>query len=165
MFQPYYLYGALSLILFYIISRLITGNWNPFAMAKGKGNNNYSASLLQMIVFTMLTIFAYTSVFAARVMNVDGFLTELPGIPTNLMILMGISVVNAVGSRAIRETQASSGTLPQYDLSSVYQDRDGKTDLIKIQMPVYFRTLYGSLMLSRHDRYVELPDDACAARH
>jgi hypothetical protein len=29
---------------------VVTGNWNPFAMAKGTGNDNFSASLLQMLI-------------------------------------------------------------------------------------------------------------------
>lgn len=150
--QQYYFIGGLFLIVFWLISWMITRNPNPFAMAKGSGikgeNENFSASLLQMIVFTMLTVFAYTSVFAARALNEGGAL--IPGskdwlrVPSNLLILMGISVGTAVASRAIRTQQetsepASAVAEPSAtaDRSSLTTDVKGRTDLIKIQMLIW----------------------------
>lgn len=144
--QQYYLIGALFLGIFWIISGLITKNLNPFAMAKGSGikgeNRDFSASLLQMIVFTMLTVFAYTTVFAARFFEPGGALIPTAKdwlqIPSNLLILMGISVGTAVASRAIR-SQNDTG-LPASrvsDSSSLTTDVNGKTDLIKIQMLIW----------------------------
>jgi amino acid transporter len=76
--QLYYIVGILLLAVFWLISWGIIGNSNPFAMAKGGGKNgeneNLNASLVQMIVFTMLTVFAYTTVFAAPALSEGGSL-------------------------------------------------------------------------------------------
>lgn len=145
----YYWAGIIALFVFCIISGLFAGKWNPFHLAKGeKGvlgeNASYSASLLQMIIFTMLTIFAYTTVFAARVFEKEGagLLPSLKegdtwlGVPSNLLMLMGISIGTAVASRAIKVNQAENRTLPP-DESSLTTYRDGKTDLVKIQMLIW----------------------------
>jgi len=139
--QKYFWAGGVTLVIFWLISRLVTKNWNPFAMAKGgiDENSNHSASLLQMLVFTMLCVFAYTSVFAARVGEVSGVLSGWISVPSNLLILMGFSIGTAVASRAIKVEQIKSGALPDSspDLSSLTTYRDGRTDLIKIQMLIW----------------------------
>ncbi len=144
--QKYYFVGLIFLVIFWLISVMVRRNWNPFAMAKGEvrinENVNYSASLLQMLVFTMLTVFAYTTVFAARAWE-GGLLKSLKegndwlNVPSNLLILMGITVGTAVASRAIKVEQAKTGTLPTEDKSSLSTNRDGKTDLVKIQMLIW----------------------------
>ncbi len=147
--QKYYLVGGTFLVVFWLISWAVTKNPNPFAMAKGKGDNNenpnHSASLFQMLLFTMLTVFAYTTVFAARAFENGGagLLATLKdgnswlNVPSNLLILMGISVGTAVASRAIKVEQAKAGILPVEDKSSLTSNRDGKTDLVKIQMLIW----------------------------
>lgn len=140
--QKYYLVGVIFLVIFWLISWMVTKNPNPFAMAKGIGNNNendnYSASLLQMLIFTLLTIFAYTTVFAARVGEISGLINNSwVNVPSNLLILMGISVGTAIASRAIKVEQIKSGNITESaasDESSLTTSRDGKTDLVKIQM-------------------------------
>lgn len=154
--QLCYFIGILFLAIFWLISYGITRNPNPFAMAKGSGkggeNDYFNASLVQMIVFTMLTIFAYTTVFAARAVLNEGKML-LPGegndwlkVPTNLLILMGISVGTAVASRAIKTQQKNNETQTGHeksesekptDQSSLTTDSKGRTDLIKIQMLVW----------------------------
>lgn len=147
--QKYYVVGIVFLAVFWLISWLVTGDKNPFAMAKGEPkigeNANFSASLVQMIVFTILTVFAYTTVFAARIFenNGSGLLPALKdgnnwlNVPSNLLILMGISVGTAVASRAIKIEQVKTGSLSDEDKSSLTRNRDGKTDLVKIQMLIW----------------------------
>jgi hypothetical protein len=158
----YYWAGAISLIIFWFITKLVTKSWNPFAMAKGKGdgteNTNHSASMLQMLVFTMLTVFTYTSVFAARAWEVPGLLNGWVNVPTNLLILMGISVGTAVASRAIKVEQAKTNASldsAASDLSSLTTYHDGRTDLIKIQMLIWtligvvvYMTILGRFMIN-----------------
>lgn len=140
--QKYYFVGLIALVIFWLISWLVTKNPNPFALAKGKGNDNLSASLLQALVFTMLTLFAYTTVFAARAWAVGSGVLSGVDVPANLLILMGVSATTAVASRAIRVEQEktkagkikSGELLPKEDKSDLLRDQDGKTDLVKIQM-------------------------------
>ena len=180
--QLYYFTGILFLAIFWLISWGITGNPNPFAMAKGGGKNgeneNYNASLVQMIVFTMLTVFAYTTVFAARALGEGGSLiptaNEWLKVPSNLLILMGISVGTAVASRAIRVQQAATESSSADangsgadDRSSLTTDSKGKTDLVKIQMLIWtviavvvYLTILSRFMVN--GCYLLKPTGACA---
>jgi hypothetical protein len=145
----YYFGGLIGLFVFCLLSKLFAGKILPWELAKGEAKygqkESYSASLLQMIVFTMLTVFAYCTVFAARIFENDGagLLPSLKegdtwlGIPSNLMILMGISVGTAVASRAIKVSQAKSGDLPPVDNSSLTTYHDGTINLVKIQMLIW----------------------------
>ena len=148
--QKYYFAGLVFLAIFWLISWGVTKNLNPFAMAKGSGKNgeneNHNASVLQMLVFTMLTVFAYTTVFAARAMNGDDSLMseQWLSVPSNLLILMGISVGTAVASRAIKVQNlppkpegVRSENIPINEKSSLTEDSNGKTDLVKIQMLIW----------------------------
>lgn len=148
--QKYYFVGLIFLAIFWLISWGVTKNPNPFAMAKGSGKNgenlNHNASVLQMLVFTMLTIFAYTTVFAARAMNGDNSLLrdQWLVVPSNLLILMGISVGTAAASRAItvqnlppKPEGVKSENIPVNEDSSLTTDSDGRTDLVKIQMLIW----------------------------
>src|SRR5829696_7937852 len=98
-----YMWGIIAILILYVISGFVTRpenepgqarglrfNLNPFALAIGD-DKNLSASLLQFLIFTYLTIFAYVTVYAARLGSGLG-LTMLPDIPLNLLILMGLSV-------------------------------------------------------------------------
>jgi hypothetical protein len=137
MFLSYFL-GFVALGVLYIISVVVTkGNWNPFALALGV-DNNISVSLLQFLIFTYLTIFAYVVVFVARYQSQH--LTTPPDIPVNLLILMGLSVATATASKGIVVSYVDQNKLPDVganDKSGTIQDKNGNIALTKIQMLIW----------------------------
>jgi hypothetical protein len=137
MFTSYYFWGVISLLLLWVISWSVTGSWNPVAMAKGHGSD-LSLSLLQNLLFTAVAVFAYVTVYAARVIagGPEG-LTALPNVPENLVIMMGLSVVTAAASKGITVSYLREGELPARDKSGIASDRDGRTDLTKVQMLIW----------------------------
>lgn len=83
-----------------------------------------------------MTIFAYVTVFAARIIGneITAPIPALPDIPVNLLILMGLSVVTATASKDITISYLNQNLLPKEDKSTLSQNRNGETDLTKVQM-------------------------------
>jgi hypothetical protein len=135
LFSNPYLWGIITIALVWIISGVITRSLNPFALACGV-DNNYSASLLQFLIFTYVTAFAYVAVYVARL---GAGLTVLPNIPLNLLILMGISVASATASKGIVVSYVEQGKLPvdSNDQSGVVKDKQGNVALTKVQMLIW----------------------------
>lgn len=132
-----FLFGWIALGLMYVLSIVITRSGWPWALARGH-NNSVSASLLQFWVFTIVTVFAYVTAFFARVLEpkAQGALT-LPDVPVNLLILMGLSVVTASSSKGIVVSYLRQNQVTSSDESNAVSDREGATDLSKVQMLIW----------------------------
>ncbi len=126
-----YAIGFAGLILMWIASKAVTGSWAPWALAQGY-NGNPSTSQLQFLLFTVLTVFAYVTAAGGRIAHGD--LAGLPAIPLNLLILMGLSVVTAATSKGITISYLAQKRLPSGDRSTAVANREGATDLTKVQM-------------------------------
>ena len=59
---------------------------------------------------------------------------NLPEVPVNLLILMGFSIVTISGSKGITISYLQQGQLSQNDNSNLFSNREGSTDLTKVQM-------------------------------
>ncbi|GAB4453899.1 MAG: hypothetical protein Fur0044_48720 [Anaerolineae bacterium] len=126
-----YMWGIIAVGVFYIVGVVVTGRrFNPLELARG-ADENYSASLLQFLIFTYLTVFTYVAVYAARL--VSG-LTTLPEIPLNLLVLMGLSVISATASKGITISYQEQG---QQSGAGVFKDETGNVALIKVQMLIW----------------------------
>src|SRR6266496_2929280 len=97
-----------SVVVLWAISFVFTRKFNPFELACGV-DKNYSASLLQFLIFTYVIVFAYVAVYVARL---GAELTALPNIPLNLLVLMGLSVGSATASKGIVVSYVEQGKLP-----------------------------------------------------
>lgn len=124
--------GIVALVVMWIVSRVTTGKFNPLALCYGH-NDAVSTSQLQFLLFTALTVFAYVAVATARLASSSGP-TTLPGIPENLLILMGLAGTTAATSKGIAVSYIAQGSIHPEDNSTVTKGRDGKTDLTKVQM-------------------------------
>jgi hypothetical protein len=156
-----YTFGLLALGGIYILSFAITRSGLPWALARGK-NDVISTSLLQLLIFTAVTVFAYVTAVAARLLDplLDGAASSLPQIPLNLMILMGLSVVTATGSKGLTISYIEQNRLnPNRDESSLATNREGETDLTKAQMLIW--TLIAAVIyLAQLVRYISLREYA-----
>jgi hypothetical protein len=133
-----YLFGWLALAILYVISYAATRSGWPWALARGDGRK-LSASLLQLWVFTLVTVFAYASTTAARIIELkpNEPMIPLPEIPVNLLILMGLSVVTVASSKGITVSYLEKGEIPKEDKGNVFENREGATDLTKAQMLIW----------------------------
>ncbi len=145
-----YYFGIIALIVFWIFSYRVTGDFWPWALAisKGKGKEGkavISASKFQALIWTLVTLFAYSSIFYARFLetNMEGALQALPTIPINLLVLMGFSVATAAGSKSVTISYKTQGYISE-DSGGLISDPKGKGDLVKTQMLIW--TVIGAVI-------------------
>jgi|KBSMisStaDraftv2_1062788.scaffolds.fasta_scaffold58110_2 hypothetical protein len=133
-----YLIALAFLVLFWIIYRLLAGTWNPFKVICG-ADGRPSTSKLQFWLWTIVVLFSYVALYAARVQ--DHKYDPITEIPANLLIAMGFAIVTATAAKGITTSFVQNGDLvkppasPQTSgASQVLKEDDGSLDLSKIQM-------------------------------
>lgn len=139
-----YLFGVGAVLLFWVSSGVLTKRIEPWALAvtdstvKGQKQRDLSASKLQILVWTYVTLFAYGSVFGARVLGSEpkAALDTLPGIPISLLGLMGLSVATAAGSKGVTVSYKAQGRVEERSGGAVTNPK-GDPDLVKAQMLVW----------------------------
>lgn len=127
-----YAWGGGALGLMWIVSSVITDDWNPLALARGN-NKQVSTSQLQFLIFTALTVFAYVTVTSGRLFDPEAP-TTLPDIPFNLLLLMGLSATTTATSKGLAVSYVAQGRISSEDNSRATLGRDGRPDLTKVQM-------------------------------
>ncbi len=158
-----YLFGYASLIIFWVISYRVTNNPWPWALAMSESKVNgelekvYSASKTQALVWTIITLFTYVSIFGARYLASDGQnFPTLPDIPVNLLVLMGMSVTVAAGSKNVTIDYKSKGLIPEKS-GGLTKNPENEADLVKTQMLIW--TFVGTFVyLLSVTRYIEAGD-------
>ena len=147
-----YLFGVGALLLFWVVSAVITkGKTEPWALAvtesrvDGKPQDVLSASKLQALVWTLVTLFVYGSVFGALLLKTEAGepIPPLPGIPVHLLVLMGLSVVTAAGSKGLTLSYKAQKRIGERS-GGALTDSDGNANLVKTQMLVW--TFIGAIL-------------------
>jgi hypothetical protein len=140
-----YLFGVGAVLLFWIVSGVVSkGDFRPWALAVtdsivgGKKQTELSASKLQALVWTLVTLFAYGSVFGALLLDParKGPVQSLPKIPLNLLVLMGMSVVTAAGAKGVTVSYKAEGRIQERSGGAV-TNAQGNPDLVKAQMLIW----------------------------
>jgi hypothetical protein len=142
-----YAFGVGAILIFWWVSFNTTGKWAPFALAhnEAKEAKGLSASKFQALIWTAAALFAYASVFGARLLEVGlrQTLATLPMIPLNLLLLMGFSATTAVGSKGVTVTYKTRGVIPDTG-GSLTLNPEGQPDMVKAQMVVW--SLIGAMI-------------------
>ena len=139
-----YLFGAGAVLLFWLVSSVITERIAPWALAVtdsvvgGVRQKELSASKLQALVWTYVTLFAYGSVFGAFMLDAGSAeaVTELPKIPIGLLVLMGLSVTTAASAKGVTVSYKAEGRISQRSGGAVTTAQN-QPDLVKAQMLVW----------------------------
>lgn len=133
-----YVSGFAMLLVFWVLYRLMAGTWDIWKLVEGS-DGHPSTSKLQWFIWTVVVLFAYVVIYAARIY--DGNIALITDIPQNLLIAMGFSITSMVAAKGITASYVANGQLskPQVDpettgLGSVVQDDLGVPDLGKIQV-------------------------------
>ena len=146
-----YYFGVGALLVFWIMSYRITDNWEPWALTISEGSKKdkngeknkdknrekkggLSASKFQALLWTLIVLFSYSSVFGARFLDSAAeALRLLPMIPLNLFLLMGFSITTAVGSKGVTISYKTQGIISQKS-GGLMRNPKGQGDLQKTQM-------------------------------
>jgi hypothetical protein len=151
-----------GLAVFALILRIATGK-RPWAIVIGE-DGQPSTSKFQMVLWTAAVVFAFLAIYYIRFTNGS---QQLPAIPTNLLIAMGISVTTAVSAKSIAVTsQAKSdaatanvaiaaaaagvavapASAPAPSQSGIFADDSGTPDLGKVQVMLWTLIAVGTFL-------------------
>lgn len=161
--------GIATLLLFWVLYRLYAGTWDLTKIYEG-ADGNASTSKLQWFLWTVVIIFAYVVVYAARLYKGD--LEAIDSIPQNLLIAMGFSITSMIAAKGITVAQVTSGqraaaqpgsgaqtpdTTPQGTVPAaasgttatggVFRDDSGAPDLSKIQIMAWTLIAIGTYLI------------------
>jgi hypothetical protein len=157
-FGPYaWALGALALL--WVVYGLVTRGGNPLRLVVGD-DGRPSTSKLQWFLWTVVVVFSYVSIYAARASR--GYYEAVDYIPYNLLLAMGLSIGTMVAAKAITTSYVSSGQVNKppvpaqpvtpaagsppaaagmtpparaaAGVGAVLKDDDGAPDLSKIQL-------------------------------
>ena len=133
-----YATGVIVLLLLWVLYRLSNGSWNPLSIVEG-ADGKPSTSKLQWFLWTVVVIFSYVVIYAARVWSGD--YSVISNIPQNLLIVMGFSITSMVAAKGITVSYLRSGQLTKVQndpdnkgVSWTVKDDGGFPDLSKIQI-------------------------------
>jgi hypothetical protein len=166
-----YLFGVFGVVLFLGFSFIVMRNPRPWALAvteNPNGTKKLSASKFQALVWTLVVLFAYGSVFGSRLLKTDpketvpagvtssveegetaeGKLSDLlPDIPLNLLVLMGLSAVTAAGAKGVTIAYKSQGSIPK-EGGGLVTNPEEEGDLVKVQMLTWTLIAAGYYLLT-----------------
>jgi hypothetical protein len=136
-----YLIGIGSLLFLWLLYRVFSGKWDLLDLAKGS-DGLPSSSQFQFLLWTITFIFAYITVYCAR--SLKGEYGPISDIPSNLLVLMGISGGSMIISKGITIYHISRGTVSQKVMEPKFNrlryliaDDSGEPALNKLQMMVW----------------------------
>jgi len=138
----------------WVVAGVSTGHWSILKYVEG-ADGRASTSKFQWLFWTVVVFFAYTAAYVARARY--GYLEQLPSVPQNLLILMGISAGTMAGAKAITQTQVNQRKIvkaapdprdQQSGMGALVNDDDAVPDLTKIQM-LGWSLLIAAIYLSR----------------
>jgi hypothetical protein len=163
-----YLTGLAGLGAFWIIL-LIATRKHPWALVIGE-DGRPSTSKFQMLVWTAAVVFAFLAIYQIRFSA--GYSQEVPGLPDNLLIAMGISVATAVSAKSIAVSSQAKSTataaaaaaagLPAAPAkppskSGIFADDSGAPDLGKVQV-VLWTVIAVAVFLTKVFSVIHSPD-------
>jgi hypothetical protein len=126
---------------------LIATKHHPWSLVIGE-DGRPSTSKFQMMVWTAAVVFSFLALYEIRFSK--SYCQEMPGVPTNLLIAMGISVATAVSAKSIAmSSQSKTDTATAVaaaagvqlvappSQSGIFADDSGKPDLGKVQVVLW----------------------------
>ena len=166
-FDHPYLIAFGVLVFLWLLYTVLSGNWNPLKVVCG-ADGRPSTSKLQFWLWTVVVLFSYVALYAARVSH--GQFDAINQLPANILIALGFSIVTATAAKGITVSFLQNGNLVKAPLtpdtagaSQVLRDDDGSLDLGKIQMLAWTVIAIGIYLINvvnaiKQQSYDKLPD-------
>ncbi|HYO48283.1 MAG TPA: IPT/TIG domain-containing protein [Chloroflexia bacterium] len=171
--------GFVLLAAIWVLYILMSGRLNPLVLVSG-ADNRPSTSKLQFFLWTVVVLYAYAVIWAARYQLSNGNVQALPDIPPNLLLAMGFSLTTVTAAKGITTAYVSSGRLVKNPppkegspanatapatasgLSALGTDDDGDPDLSKMQMLAWTLVAIGvflaAVVVQVREATPQLPD-------
>jgi hypothetical protein len=151
--------SLLIIVVLFLLSSFISGVRNPFEVVRMlilRPTNRYSLSDLQILMWTLLAIFALAFVWVSN--------GELPTLSAGVLVLLGITGTSSVLSRTVdafgsdKEPPVAPG---QESIKSLVMTSPNGLDLLRFQMLGFtiVAWVYSLVSLLRSDGLPELPQN------
>lgn len=115
-----FLIGFLVLVVLYIFFYGVwSKHWNPADLFTGQ-DKRPSSSKFQFLLWTIVIIFSYVAVYAARALR--EYYEPVDQIPVNLLIMMGFSVTTAAAAKGITVGYLETGRVSKPEPPSTKAD-------------------------------------------
>lgn len=153
--------GIGVMVALWLVYVVLAHTWNPWKLIEG-ADGAPSTSKLQWFLWTIIALFSYTVIYAARISL--GITSPITDIPSSLLIAMGFSVTTMAAAKGITASYVTSGQIvkapakrPPRGPGAIFTDDDGDPDLSKVQMMAW--TFIGiGVYLIRVAQQVSSPD-------
>src|SRR5450759_4910177 len=145
-----YASSVIFLLLLWCVYRVVGKTWKCGRLYEG-ADGRPSSSKFQFFLWTIVVLFAYVSIFAARYGTPQQ--QAVNQIPRNVLIAMGLSVTTLVAAKGITSSYVSSGQLQKpanQGKGGLFTDDDGYSDLSKIQMLAWTLVALAVYVLGTH---------------
>jgi len=133
-----YLAGLLFLGLLWIGYSIVTGSAKFWLLAVSQ-DARFSTSRFQVLVWTIVILFAYAAVYVARIHA--GQTKPIDEISPNVLLALGLSVGTAVAAAGITSSGVETGRVVKAapgpvtpGLAALVNDDSGRPDLGKVQL-------------------------------
>lgn len=150
--SPYF-WGVLALLLYLAIGT-VAGKYGVLGAFRGE-DGRLSSSKFQFFFWTGIVVFAYGAIAAKHVTTSPS--QPLPGLPTNVLLAMGFSVITLAGAKGVTTAYIAAGRIAKGTHSDtvhladlVRQDDGVSPDLSKIQMLTWTTIAAASYLFSVH---------------
>ncbi|HLJ30396.1 MAG TPA: hypothetical protein VKY85_27065 [Candidatus Angelobacter sp.] len=136
-----YLVGTLSVVALYVIAKAATGG--TIRKLCDGADGRPSTSKFQFFLWTAIVLFSFTALLAIKFTSSDSNKWEplQANLPSNVLIVLGISVASAGSAKAITTSYSKTGRIQKKGVApskgrfaDVFADDDGQPDLSKIQV-------------------------------
>ncbi|MFL6230157.1 MAG: IPT/TIG domain-containing protein [Pyrinomonadaceae bacterium] len=119
--MAFFIGGLCLLILYFFFYGIWSKHWNPADLFTGQ-DKRPSSSKFQFFLWTVVVIFSYVAVYAARALR--GYYEPVDQIPVNLLIVMGFSITTAAAAKGITVGYVETGRVAKTEPDSTKADPD-----------------------------------------
>lgn len=155
MYLVVYAVAVGTLAILYLLYRILSGTWSLGKLVEG-ADGRASTSKLQWWLWTVVTIFSYMAIYAARAWHGD--FAPVQDIPSNLLIAMGLSAATMAVAKGITVSYLTNGQIVKPPTTTpgaqatgpgaIAQDDDGVPDLSKIQLLAWTLIAAGTYLVT-----------------
>lgn len=143
-----------ALLLIWLITSLASRQWLTLGSLILGDDGRFSSSKFQTVLWTLIVVAAYIAVYTAHALKGD--FNPTLNVPTNLLILAGLSAGTWVGAGVITRSKLDQGQVktsvdPQSaSTAQLVKNDSGKTDLGKFQLIAWTLIAIAIFLISMH---------------
>ncbi|MDE3154379.1 MAG: IPT/TIG domain-containing protein [Acidobacteriota bacterium] len=151
--------GFATLLVLWLLYGTLSGRWSVLALAEG-ADGRLSSSKFQFVVWTIVILWSYAVVYAARLFYAHD-VAAISDLSPGLLMLMGLSITTTVAAKGITTSYVSTGRIKKTmtkasRFSDLVNDDQGYPDLSKMQLMAWTLVAIGVYLVTLHVQLLHL---------